>query len=382
VRQIARSTAECGERVHPLCGGGKVPRLRGWQRVATTNTEQVDKWWRRWPDANVGIVIPKGEFMVDIDSAKAHDEFLERVPVDGVPLVRTPRGGWHYLFTGDIDSRVLIRDEDGGKPLEVRGAGMNRVAPGSVTADGSWTLVVDAPKPPAPDEFVSWVEGTRVSKAGADVRVGRGDLAGRTIWKGQRNMLLFKQAAFLRRAGGTVESIEAFLRVHNRQCCRPPLEDEEIRRIAASAARYPLGSEWAMDPWGYAVQVAEAYGLRATDAAVLAALYRAANDSGIGKRGMRRLADETRLSRGTVQSSIRRLRSLELVAVVGESRQFGNSYRVSDALSFLHSREARQEGGPTGSILHHPSSSPPGEEPRGRERLDGDNTGDVPEALT
>jgi hypothetical protein len=186
VRHVARRTADCGERVHPLREGDETPLLRGWQRAATTSTKEIDEWWRKWPKPNVGIVIPSGEFMVDIDTARAHDEFRERVPVDNVPTVKTPRGGWHYLFKGDVKNRVLVRGEDGGRPLEVKGAGGNCVAPGSVTADGTWRLVVDVAKPPPPEELLSWIDETGVERANSSVRVGRGDLAGRTIWKGQR----------------------------------------------------------------------------------------------------------------------------------------------------------------------------------------------------
>ena len=35
---------------HPACpDAGKHPRLRGWQRLATTDLAVVEKWWRRWP---------------------------------------------------------------------------------------------------------------------------------------------------------------------------------------------------------------------------------------------------------------------------------------------------------------------------------------------
>jgi hypothetical protein len=122
-----------------------------------------------------------------------------------------------------------------------------------------------------------------------------------------------------------------------------------------------------MDPWGYAVHVAEAYGLKTTDAAVLAALYRGANDRGIVKRGMRRLADETRLSIGPVHAAIHRLCDVDVVSVIGESKQFGNTYRVDDVLSSLPPSltTGGDEGGPT---VREPNTQATWLQKRGKER--------------
>ena len=163
--------------------------------------------------------------------------------------------------------------------------------------------MLDLPKPPAPPELVSWLEEAKVRKADPNARVGRGDLAGRAFWKGQRNMMLFKLGAYLRRGGGTPESIEAFLQIHNRQWCKPPLHDDEVRQIAKSVMSYAYAPEWALDPFGYAGRVARAYGLRASHQTVLAALYNGASDRGLVTRGHRRLSDETGLNKGTIGQS-------------------------------------------------------------------------------
>jgi hypothetical protein len=352
MKKVAQENASRGHRVHPLREGDKTPNLKGWQRLASTNTKDIDGWWERWPNANIGIVIQKGEVVVDVDSPRAHDEFLERVPVKGVPTVRTPSGGWHYLYRGNLPGRVLVRSDDGGRALEVKGARANRVAPGSVTSKGRYTLAVDLPTPPAPAELVTWVQETKVGKAGPDVRVGRGDLAGRSIWKGERNVMLFKLGAHMRRIGGTPTSIEAFLLAHNQEWCKPPLADDEVREIAANIVRYPFAPEWALDPLGSAAHVAEAYGLSASDQAVLAALYNSANDKGLVTRGVRRLARETRLHTETVSIARQRLLAVDVVAVVRTSRQFGTTYKVDDVLA-PKAPPGRDGGGPSVRISGH-----------------------------
>nr|WP_225438582.1 bifunctional DNA primase/polymerase [Candidatus Frankia nodulisporulans] len=35
---------------------GKQPLVRDWPSAASTSPGQIQDWWRRWPDANVGIV--------------------------------------------------------------------------------------------------------------------------------------------------------------------------------------------------------------------------------------------------------------------------------------------------------------------------------------
>jgi Bifunctional DNA primase/polymerase, N-terminal/Primase C terminal 1 (PriCT-1) len=216
----ALEQAKRGERVHPLHDGDKTPGLRGWQSQAATNQEVIGEWWSKWPDSNVGIVVARGEAFVDIDTPQAEVEFQKRVSVAGTPMVHTPSGGWHVLYRGELPNRVLIHN--GGRPLEVKGPGSNRVAPGSVTAEGEYRLLLDASKPPAPDELIRWIEDTRAGRK-RDARVGRGDLIGRAIFKGERNMVMFKLAAFMRRAGINSEGIEAALLVHNRSSCHPPL---------------------------------------------------------------------------------------------------------------------------------------------------------------
>jgi hypothetical protein len=155
LRYHARRQAEHGERVHPLQPGGKTPMLKGWQSAATTDSDRIAEWWKRWPDANVGVVIGQNSTVVDIDTPRAHDEFRERVGHPETAVVRTPRGGWHYLFTGSLANRVLVR-EGADRLLEVKGARTNRVAPGSVSSGGTWTLTVDAPAAPLPNALIEW----------------------------------------------------------------------------------------------------------------------------------------------------------------------------------------------------------------------------------
>ena len=60
------------------------------------------------------------------------------------------------------------------------------------------------------------------------------------IRNGQRNVKLTSIAGTMRSQGLSKEAIEAALLEHNRPKCDPPLDDAEVRRIAASVSRYKL----------------------------------------------------------------------------------------------------------------------------------------------
>lgn len=65
--------------------------------------------------------------------------------------------------------------------------------------------------------------------------------AGGQIVEGGRNASLARLAGKLRRDGLSTLSIETALLETNRERCRPPLGDEEVRSIAKSIGRYPAG---------------------------------------------------------------------------------------------------------------------------------------------
>ncbi len=64
---------------------------------------------------------------------------------------------------------------------------------------------------------------------------------GARIDEGGRNNALTSIAGRLRRSGLSGEAMLAALIVHNAERCIPPLPESEVRQIAASVARYPIG---------------------------------------------------------------------------------------------------------------------------------------------
>lgn len=49
---------------------GKHPRTKAGSLEATTDVEQVKKWWSKWPDANIGWRLGNDYVAVDVDEGK------------------------------------------------------------------------------------------------------------------------------------------------------------------------------------------------------------------------------------------------------------------------------------------------------------------------
>jgi hypothetical protein len=115
---------------------GKHPRLRGWQWLATTDPAMVGEWWRRWPQANLGLVTGQRFDVLDVDGEpglKALRAVLSIAPTEHAgPVARTGGGGWHLLYapTG-LGNRVRLLPG-----VDWRGRGGLIVAPPSQHASG------------------------------------------------------------------------------------------------------------------------------------------------------------------------------------------------------------------------------------------------------
>ena len=79
--EAALRYAHLGWQVIPLRPRDKLPLLTDWPRKATNDPITVEEWWRRWPDANIGIATGEGSgvFVLDVDPAKDGLETLEQL---------------------------------------------------------------------------------------------------------------------------------------------------------------------------------------------------------------------------------------------------------------------------------------------------------------
>jgi len=229
----------CGDRI------GKHPRTKNGLKDATTDPEQIRKWWKTWPQANIGIAtgavsnlvvldndIYKGGDVVLRDLERSYSQLPETV------LSLTGGGGEQYFF---VHPGAYIKNgvESLGTGLDIRGDGGYVVAPPSLHASGkryAWEIIHepdDMPLAPMPDWLLALCRETKAREV-VD--------AGEPIPKGKRNDTLFRVGCSFRARGCTEEVILAALREMNARQCYPPLAESEVEMIATSCAKYAPGN--------------------------------------------------------------------------------------------------------------------------------------------
>jgi Bifunctional DNA primase/polymerase, N-terminal/Primase C terminal 1 (PriCT-1) len=229
---------------------GKHPRTEHGMKNATCDADTLRAWWQRWPDANIGLATGAVSGVVVLDEDPRHGGHLTREELEArhgklpeTPEQLTGGGGRHVLLA---HPGVEVRNDAGnrlGAGLDVRGDGGYIVLSPSIHMSGrryEWEASShpdDVPLAALPTWLLHLLQapGTKSkAKAGAD---------GEPIPEGQRNRTLTSLAGSMRRRGMTPEEIYAALAAVNAQRCRPPLPDEEIRKIADSVGRYEPRAE-------------------------------------------------------------------------------------------------------------------------------------------
>lgn len=139
LRDAALKYAQKGWPVHPLVVGGKAPATRHGFKDATTDRAQVREWWAQ-ADYNVGIAVPAGYLVIDIDPRNGGTESARRLsaelgPVPPTLIARTRAGGYHYWFRSHIAPEETGGSLGAGVDVKVAGKGYvvappSRVEPG------------------------------------------------------------------------------------------------------------------------------------------------------------------------------------------------------------------------------------------------------------
>jgi hypothetical protein len=107
--RAALAFAKCGWPVFPCQSGQKIPATRHGFLDATTDQEQITRWFARHPERNLAIATgAPGPDVLDVDQHgtagngfAAFNRLHHAGLLDGVcAYVRTPSGGLHAYFTG------------------------------------------------------------------------------------------------------------------------------------------------------------------------------------------------------------------------------------------------------------------------------------------
>ena len=242
----AHAYAARGWSVIPMQPQGKRP-LVVWrefqQRIAGAG--EIDHWFQRWPDANVGIVTGRisGLAVVDVDvrhggPASVAEAEAAQGPLPATVEVATGGGGRHLYYAhpaAAVANRVAIRPG-----IDVRGDGGCVVAPPSVHPSGrryAWVAghgPDELPLALPPPHFFGRAGSAR--SAGHSAPHWR-RLMREGVGEGQRNNSVASLTGHLLWRGVDLDAVIELMLAWNRTHCRPPLPDDEVVQVVQSIAR-------------------------------------------------------------------------------------------------------------------------------------------------
>jgi hypothetical protein len=246
----------CSCRHGPTCDRpAKHPLVRHGVNDATTSPAQLERWWSRWPHANLGLATGVVFDALDVDGPAGLAVLRQFARTVGLrlsgPVARTGGGGWHYWFrpTG-LGNRPPRRLDH----VDWRGRGGAVLAPPSQHVSGGtyrWLCGLDqAPLPEVPAALCALLDPDRptttrpVRTAGpvaAGHPYGRRVLAAELAALGQatpghRNRTLNQTAFKVYRyvAGGLLDD-QAVTAAFTQAALAIGLDPAEVRRTLTSA---------------------------------------------------------------------------------------------------------------------------------------------------
>lgn len=225
---------------------------RGGFYLATTDAEQIEVWWSRWPDAAIALRTGEasGVFVMDIDPRHGGDIFVDELEAEHGPLPHTVQcqtgGGGRHIYFRHPGQPVRCSTGEIASGIDIKGEGGYVILPPSDHRSGrTYTWLLDhvpgqCPIAEAPAWLLDRVVDRRAdiapnhSSTGEHVTHGSSE----AIPEGYRNKTLASIAGHLRQIGLGAEEIKAALLATNSHRCHPPLDVKEIESIARSVGRY------------------------------------------------------------------------------------------------------------------------------------------------
>jgi len=258
LKQAAIKYAKLGLAVFPLIPRDKKPLTQNGFKDATTDVNQINAWWDKTPDANIGIATGQmsgGLVVVDMDVDKEEgkdgyhtftnwcDENALILPDSWLSI--TGRGGYHLFYKANtvVNSRIGWLDD-----VDIRADGGYIVAPPSIHPNGTlyqWEQDPEEyPLITVDDIDVEYlVNSILVSGKSSNEPLKVPD----EIPKGHRDEYMFKLACKYQQMGMSDSAMLAALRAENEARCKPPLTDKEIKKKVEQAQKYKKGEVIELD---------------------------------------------------------------------------------------------------------------------------------------
>ena len=238
--------ARGGWPVLPLAPCGKSPLTQNGYKDATLNLNRVEQWWRKHPQANIGLAVPEGLFVVDIDSPGALYQLnaLDLV-LPSTVTATTGRGRHLWYSTAGVRVGNTVNLFEG---IDIRGVGGYVVAPPSIHNTGvvyEWSVDL---KRESISEAPQWLMEKLAQPSRSKGPIGGrptnrqndwADFLSQTYSEGSRNHTLARVAGYLltKHPAMAAKSLaEAWAQTH----LRPPLPRGEVERTIDSIAAREL----------------------------------------------------------------------------------------------------------------------------------------------
>jgi hypothetical protein len=255
--QSALRFSKRGWRVLPVTKT-KVPLISGWPKFATTNADQLRKWWNKLPKANVGIATGEksGFWVVDIDvkhGLSGWDSLFETFGEiefgEHDICVQSPSGGLHLYFQWDQELPVTVA-ANVLPGVDIRGeTGFIMAPPSSIQIDGKEHFYRFNDENNSIPEAPEWAkELARMTlhptTPGGGRKTASGPASGfdvnevmEGVTEGNRDNALFRYACHLRGCRVPYSLAEGFL-LEASVRCNPPFHAvaaiEKLKRVYAT----------------------------------------------------------------------------------------------------------------------------------------------------
>jgi hypothetical protein len=224
----------------------RVPVIKDWENEGTADPDEARGAWAprgEWGRFNIGVACgPSGLVVIDLDTKKGKDgpTELHRLLTElGIDLpktyaVKTPSGGRHLYFRSPPGVEIRLSASQVAPGVDIRAWGGLVVAAGSEIDGRFYEVIADLPIADLPPEMIEHI----LKSPGSRSKAARAERIPEIIPEGERESTLASLAGSMRRRGASAAVILAAIREMNEEQCVPPLEEDDLERIAHSIARY------------------------------------------------------------------------------------------------------------------------------------------------
>lgn len=126
----------------------KLPYLESWKiyQERYPTVEEVNEWWRRWPEANIALITGELSGIVALDLDIKHGRSSKDFIIPPTASARSGSGGEHFFFKYPAVGPVMTKAGIQGEGVDIRADGGYILLAPSVNENGSyeWTVPLES----------------------------------------------------------------------------------------------------------------------------------------------------------------------------------------------------------------------------------------------